>query len=237
MSWVAVGAAVASALVGGYNQAKTAKKQDRFAAEGIRKQAEEQRKANAKMNEQLDTLEKSKPDDEFLSRSSAIRDQLRRKQALGLSGITNTGGGDAVTSMAEAGRGKAIDYGDFINEAVSGIDAPALQRQGESFLFGDTESALNRSRRDSAQTDYLTRLKVQGVRPNPLLSMLSTGLSAYSQGAAGGFGGKTMAGGAGPQAGLGGMSPQTFYGDASNLNALPNMPRQHSGSIFSIFGP
>lgn len=235
MSWFAVGAAVASAAVSGYNQYKTAKKQDKYAAQGIAKQGEIQRKANAKTNEQLDVLEGSNADDEYGTRYGQIQDQLRKKAQFALAGIQNTGGGDAVTSMAEAGRGKAVDYGDFINQAVSGIDAPTLQRQGERFMYGDTESALNSLRRDSAQQDYLTRLRIQGVKPNPLLSMLSTGLSAYA-GAAGGGG--TMAGSGGSNAAVSGstMMPRSFYTQSGN--ALPGMPGPGgSGNIFSLFGP
>ena len=166
MIWPAIIAAVAAAAVSGYNQYNTARKQDRIAAQGIAEQAKLQREANTRLNKQLDELETSTPDDEYASRSSQIRNQLRRKQAIGLAGIQNTGGGDAVTTMAEAGRGKAVDYGDFINEAVSGIDAPALQRQGERFMFADTESGLNFLRRNSAQQDAMTRLRMAGVREN-----------------------------------------------------------------------
>lgn len=192
MSWWAVGAAVASAVVKGYNEHKTAKKQDKAAAQSILKQAEYQREANQRMTEQLDTLEQSTPDDEFQTRSSQIRDQLRKKQTMALSGISTTGGGDAVTELAGEAGGTAVGYGDFINEALSGIDAPMLQRQGESFDRADVEGHLNRLRRNSAQEDNLLRLKQASIRPNPLLSLISTGLSAYS--GARGFGGSTMAG-------------------------------------------
>lgn len=236
MSWVAVGVAVASAAVQQYNQHQTAKKADKIAAQGIAEQAKLQREANTKLNDQLDVLETSTPEEEYQSRSGQIRDQLRRKQAIGLAGIQNTGGGDAVTTMAEAGRGKAVDYGDFINAAVSGMDAPKLQRQGENFMFADTNSALNIVRRNSAQEDFMTRLRMNGVRQNPWLSMLSAGLSAYAGGAAGGFGGgKTMAG-SGTAVPGSTQLPSTFY--TQSANALPGMPGPGgSGNIFSIFGP
>jgi hypothetical protein len=184
MTWGAVGAALASAAISQYNTNRTAKKQDRAAAEGIRKQAELQQKANARMNEQLTELEKSTPDDEFDTRSSQIRDQLRRKHSMALAGIQNYGGGDDVTAMADAAKPTATAYGDFINQSLSGMDAPILQRRGEAFERADTGSLLAYLGRNSAQEDYLTRLKMAGIRDNPWLSMLSAGLGAYS-GAAG----------------------------------------------------
>jgi hypothetical protein len=217
-----------------YNTNQTAKKQDRNAARGIAEQAKLQREANARMNKQLDTLETSTPEEEYSSRSGQIRDQLRRKQALALGSIQNTGGGDAVTARADAGKGTAVDYGDMINEALSGMDAPMLQRQGERFMFADTANSLNTLGRHSAQQDYLTRLRGAGIRRNPWLDMLSQAGSAYAGSAAGGFGsGKTMAGSAVPGST---QLPSTFY--SSSGAALPGMPGPGgSGRIFSIFGP
>ena len=233
MSWWAVGTAVASAVVQQYNQAQTAKKQDRIAARNIKDQAELQRQANARLNDQLTTLETSTPDDEYAQRSSDIRKQLRLKQAMGLAGIQNAGGGEAITSAAEEGRGKAIDYGDFINSAVSAMDAPVLQRQGERFMMADTESNLNKIRRNSAQRDALMRLRMAGVRDNPWLTMLAQGLSAYSGAAAGGaFSGGGTSSGAGGLANLGGQTPQNFY-NPNGLRPSGNIGMSPDG--FDIF--
>jgi len=234
MSWVAVGVAVASAAVSQYNTAKTAKRQDRNAAAGIAEQSRLQREANARTDQQIDDLAQSGPEDEFRTRSGQIRDQQRRKQGMALAGITNTGGGDAVTQMAEAAGGQAVGYGDDINEWLSGMAAPGLQRQGEAFQRADVESSLNSLRRDSAQQDYLTKLKASGIRRNPWLDMLSTGLSAYS-GAKGFGGGSTMAG-AGGQANLGGMSPQQFYGATPQPGTMFGAGYTGPKSIYGI-GP
>ena len=183
MVWPIV-AAVVAALVQGANQAKTARKQDQNAAAGIRAQAELQRQANVRTDKQLDELEVSTPEDEFETRSSQVRKQMRLQQSTALAGIQNTGGGEAVTALAKDAGGQAIDYGNEINKYLSGIDAPLLQRQGEAFGRADVESSLQSLRRDSSQQDYLTRLRHAGIRDNPWLTLLSTGLSAYA-GAAG----------------------------------------------------
>jgi hypothetical protein len=235
MSWFAVGAAVASAVISQRNKNQTAKKQDKAAAAGIFEQARLQREANARTNEELAKLENSTPQDEIAGRSGQIRDQLRRKQQLAMAGIQNTGGGGAVTGMAANAKTQARGYGDNINEWLSGMAGPVLQRQGEAFDRADTDSSLNRIKRDSAQQDYLTRLRIQGIRPSPLLDMLSTGLSAYS--GAKGFGGGSTTGGGSGIAALGGQTPQTFYSNAPA--SLPGMTAPLQGNPYgvgSIFG-
>lgn len=208
MSWWAVGAAVASAVVSQYNAAKTQKKRNQATMASLEEQARNQRKAAASVNENLDKLEQSSSQDEYQGRASQIRNQLRQKQAMALAGIQNTGGSEAVTEMAAAARPTAVGYGDDINRWISGIDAPMLQRQGEAWDRQNVENRLNVLRRNSAQEDALLRLKLAGIRENPWLSMLSQGLSAYS-GAKGFGGGNTMSGQ--PLANLGGQTPQQFY--------------------------
>ena len=233
MSWVAVGVAVASAAVSQYSAHRTAKKQDANAARGIAEQARLQREANARTNEQLDVLETSTPDEEFRTRSSQIRDQLRKKQQLALSGIETTGGGDAVKSMAAAAKPQATGYGDDINEWLSGMAAPQLQRQGEAFMRADTGSALNSIMRDSAQQDYLTRLRGSQIRPNPWLGMLATGLSTYA--GTRGFGGGNTIAGAGGGGGGGLTTGPLANAPPTMMNPFIQNTRSPYG-IGSIFG-
>jgi len=233
MSWWAVGTAVAAAVVQQYNAAQVQKKQNRATVASIAEQAKNQREANLKINENLDKLEQSTSQDEYQGRSSQIRNQLRQKQAMALAGIQNTGGGEAVTEMAEAARPTAVGYGDDINRWISGIDAPMLQRQGESWDRANVENRLNRLRRDSAQEDALLRLKLAGIRPNPWLDILSQGLSAY---ATSGFGGKTMSGGGQPISGLGGQTAQQFYAPSVSAGNTTMFTPWNDRSIYGI-GP
>lgn len=210
MSW-AITAVVAAAAIQQYNQAQTAKKQDRAALAGLQEQRKFQEQANARMNQQLQELETSSPEDERNTLQSQIRQQLRAKQAQGLAGINATGGGDDVTMYAGQAAPTAVEYGDFIGGNVAAIDSPLYQRQKEGFERADVGSKLDTLRRHSAQEDALTRMKIAGIRDNPWLSLLSSGLSAYGTS---GMSGGTMFGGGGggqPQANLGGMTPQTFY--------------------------
>lgn len=208
MSWFAVGAAVASAVLQQYNANKVAKKQNQATVASLLEQQKLQREANQRINENIDQLAQSDPQDEYEGRSSDIRNQLRRQQSMALAGIQNTGGGEAVTEMANAAKPMAVGYGDDINRWISGIDAPMLQRQGEQFDRADVQSKLDFLRRNSAQEHNLLQLKLAGIRENPWLNMLSQGLSAYA-GAKGFGGGNTMSGQ--PISGLGGQTAQQFY--------------------------
>jgi hypothetical protein len=219
MSWMIV-AAVGAAVVTQYSKNQTAKKRDKATLQSMQRQNELQRKASARTMADLNKLEQSTPDEENATRQSQVRTQLRKAQAMALAGINPTGGGDAVTDLADQAGTTAVGYGDFINRELAGIDAPGLQRQGEAFDRADTNSGLARLRRDSGQESNLLRLRMAGIRDNPLLSMLSTGLSAYS-----GTGGFTAGGNTGPTmtgatvAGSGGQTPQGFYSNPP----LPNM--------------
>ena len=224
MSWWAVGAAVASAVLQQYNASQTAKKQNQATVASIMEQGKLQREANQKINENIDELAKSSPEDEYQGRASDIRNQLRQKQAMALAGIQNTGGGDAVTSMAAAAKPTAIGYGDDINRWISGIDAPMLQRQGEQFDRADVQAKLDFLRRNSAQENNLLQLKLAGIRPNPWLDMLSQGLSAYAR--AKGFGGTT----GGTSSSMASVNP--YISQASAAQSLPGMAADYS----SIYG-
>ena len=236
-------AAVAAAGVSSYSASQAAKKRDKATAAGILKQGRTQREANAKISENLAELEQSRPDDERATRSSQIRDQLRREQSIALAGIQNTGGGDAVTERAGQARDTAVGFGDFIGDNLAGVDAAGLQRQGEGFAQQDVSSALASLGRDSAQQDYLTRLRVAGIRPSPLLGLVSAGLSGYA-GSGGGFGGgKSIAGSGGAPSGLGSFgntSPQDFFSNASAANQPFNIfdlpPRRASGIGINLGG-
>ena len=223
---IPIALAVAGAGVSAYNTQKTAKKQDRTAAEGIRKQGEIQREANKRLNESLMFFEKSGPDDIREDYSAGFQKQMRLKQALALAGLEQEGAGSRdADKMAQQAGGTALDYGDFLEGVFSRIDAPGEQRRREGEERTDLGSDLSVHGRQSRGEDYLTRLKVQSIMRNPWLDILAAGLSGAGGGmAAGGSmaaGAATTApmvmGNAGPNygipttAGLGG-TPSSLYG-------------------------
>jgi hypothetical protein len=219
--WTAAAPWIASALGAGaqaYNTARTTNKQNQAAVEGYLRQKEFEDQARQRFKKQLDELQQSTPDDERRTLSSQIRQQLRTKQALALSGIQPTGGSQAVRMYAGEAEPVAVDYGDFIGNTMASIDAPLYQRQGEAYDRADVGNVINTMRRHSAAEDMLTRLRIAGIRPNPGLNMLAAALSAYGTSGAGMFNPTATSGGSVTGLpNLGGMSAQNFYGDPSQV--------------------
>ena len=186
MSWVAVGVAVASAAVSAYSASQTAKKQDKAAAAGISKQAEEQRRANARLNETLQFFEKSGSKDIREQLSSQYSQATKLKQNQALAGL-DAGGeeSDAFKARAKAGSAETIARAGGFGDLFARIDAPVDQRLKEGYERGDLGSDLSVYGRNSSAIDYLTRMNVNGVQPNPWLGIAAAGLSGYATGAAG----------------------------------------------------
>lgn len=229
-------AAVAAAGVQQFSQAKAARKQDREAFEGLQKQRETQKQADARIKQTLADLERSSSKEHKETRGAQIRDQQRKLQSLGLAGIQATGGSDAAEDLADISRGRAVDFGDFIGNNLAGVDAAGLQRQQEGFDAGDLNADLGIFRRNSAQDANLSRLRQQGIRPSPLLGLVSAGLSGL---ATSGFGtGGSIAGSGGTGALVNGstQTPQTFF-SASSARRLPGQIGTPTGKLFNIFGP
>jgi len=191
---VPIALAVAGAGVQMYAQNKAAKQADRIALDNLSKQRRTQQQADAKVAETLADLQRSSSADEKASRFDAGAQQLRMNQQRALAGISNTGGGEAATTAADTAKEKVADYGTSMNDLFSTIDAAGLQRLGESFDRADLHDSIGLLKRNSMADRDIMNLKLQGVRPNPWLQLLSTGLGA----AAGSYMPKTMAGGVGP---------------------------------------
>ena len=197
--WVPIVMSLASAGVNEYSNRKTASKRDRDIAAGIRKTSETQEKANQRINQNVDELSKStaQPHKDTLQGQFIDRINKVRKQAL--SGLNTEGGtSDAYRDAAGNAKVGAIDYGGAISSLLAGIDAAGNQRQAENKEFGNTGEDLLKFKRDADQDSFIAQLRASRHRNNPLLGILSAGLSGAAMGtAAGGFSGF---GGSGPAA-------------------------------------
>jgi len=82
-------------------------------------------------------------------------------------------------------------------------------------------------RRNSAAEDYLTRLRVAGIRRSPFLDLISAGLSGAATGSAGGFFGNAEAI----------QAPASLHATSgATLPGLFNQPANRRPIIGSIFG-
>jgi hypothetical protein len=189
MSWVATIVAAVGAIASYANQRSVAKKQDNVAAAGIRAQAENQRRANAKLNKALDDTAQSNPDGIRQSTQDAYLQQIQRARSQAHAGLQQRGISEQYDAMAGDAQGDAEAYAGNVASLLSRIDAGTLQRQQE----GNTRVALGTEfdvEDGNVRGDaFLNGLLMQGVRRNPYLDAISGAASAYGKYGGGSGGG------------------------------------------------
>jgi len=194
-AWIPAVVALIGAGVQQYNTSQTAKKRDQDIARGIRDSAEQQKKANLKVGENLNKLEDSRvlPFKEDLQQT--FLNTVNKKRLQGLSGL-NTAGQESDAYKSASGKAKtgAIDYAGLISSLLAGVDAPGNQRQAEGTAAGTLGMDLSVLDRNSDQDSFLAQLRAARHRDNPWLSIAGAGLSGYATGMAGaGYGGGSTA--------------------------------------------
>ncbi len=175
------------------NTRNTARRQDRELANNIRAQRDRQREADKKVNELVNETGASNPD---AFKKSAL-DQYRSVLAAGAdqtnTGLANvTGASNAYNADVAKAKTDVAGYGDETASLLSRIDAPQKQRRHEAELAGNFGSDIDRIRRFSAGDNFLSQMRMQGIRRNPLLDAFASFASSY-----GGGGGSFGAGGGG----------------------------------------
>lgn len=188
-------AAAGSAGLGYVNTRNTARKQDNELAASIRQQGVNQRKADAKVNEQVDKLEGSRSADEKAKRMAEYFTTLTRGRKNIEAGLGGAEGGQAFQAAAEGARGDVGDYAGESAGLMAGIDAAGLQRMGEGFDFGRLGTDIDLVRRQSAGDQFLSDLRLRGIRRNPWMDAGSALLSGLSGSMAGGGGAGGLASG------------------------------------------
>ena len=174
-----------------FSNRRTANRQDREIAEGIRKSSAKQREATQGIDKNLNFLEESSAQPFQDTLQSQFIDRINKARALGTDNLDRAGGVSSAFKTASAsGKGEATDFAGKIASLLAGVDAAGNQRQAEGFRAGDLGMDLNRLGRDSEQESFLARLRASRIRPSFPLSIIAGGLQgAASAKAAGGFGG------------------------------------------------
>jgi hypothetical protein len=190
MSWVAVALAIGGAALSAYNTNRTAKKQDAAAARGIRANAEQQRAANAKLNKTLEFAEKSRPEEARKKMAVQYQQAIQAKAPAALAGLQSTTGGAAYQDAAGAAQTQATNYGDLIAGLMSRMDAPDLQRQAEANAYGNLGMDLDVIGANVRNNQFLTGLRVNGIRRNPWIDIAAATASGAASGYGSGGGGK-----------------------------------------------
>lgn len=197
MSWVAVGAAAAAALLGAYNTDRVAKKRDRRAAAGIRAQSEIQREQNAKVMETLAKVQESSPTQARASAADEYLKQVQNAQALARAGLQETGYSDAYDESASKAGDKAQQYANTFGQLLARVDAPVMQRTREGFSFGDLATDIGLTKAKSAGQQWIDALKMKTIQRNPWIDAASAAASAYAGSGGGGSSGGGSSGGGG----------------------------------------
>lgn len=175
-------AAVATA-VSHQQQQRVLKRQDEIAAQGIKQQAKKGQEAARQVGEQAQRIERSQAD--TATPMQQFAEQLARTRpqtAAGLEGQFSS----AYSEAAEEAKAGVSEYGQKFADLMARLDAPTRQRQAEGFEFGRLGTGLGSLGRDASAQDFLTRLRMQGVRPNPYAQMAAQIGQGYAQSQMGG---------------------------------------------------
>ncbi len=173
----ATAALIITAVSGGteaINQNQALRRQDRAAAEGIRRQGRIQSGANTRLGEQIEDIRTSTGADERAESLEGFLNALRTSQE------STEGALDPVAAAnprfaerVSGGKEQLRTLGTGQADRLSRIDAPLFQRQAEAGRVGRTGVDLNEFARQSTAEDFLTRLRVASKRPNEFISALT----------------------------------------------------------------
>ena len=170
---------LASAAMTQYNNQQVAKKQDNILAQQLQRNALRQQEADQAVGDTIRERATQGGEGERASIGAQYLDQVRSAQSNAQRGLGQVG---AVSNAYQQDANNAAlgigDYGAQMSDLMARIDAPMAQRQRESISAGRLSSDLDQIGRRGRSDDYLTQLRLQGVRGNPWLELGAAGLGA-----------------------------------------------------------
>lgn len=181
-TYIAMAAMAASAAANAVNTRNTARRQDAQAAQGIRNQADIQRRADAKVNEHVAELQGSNAEGERKQRMADYMAQLTRNRSSIAGGLQPGIGGDAFQSDAQT----ALEGVDAKAMGDAGLlarmDAAGMQRQREGTAAGKLGTDIGMIGRESRGQRFIDELRLRGIRRNGGLDLASGLLGAVGSG-------------------------------------------------------
>ncbi|MES2533353.1 MAG: hypothetical protein V4636_20080 [Pseudomonadota bacterium] len=187
---IALALAAAGAGASYYNTQSTAKKQDREAAAGIRKQSARQREADGAVDKAIDAQAMSSGADEKASVLDQYMQQVNAAKAGSLGGLNQGGNLSDAARTAEQDASLGVgNFGTKIAGLMAAMDAPQLQRQNEALDRANTAVSLDGIGRNSEGDAFLNQLRLQGIRRNPYLDAFSSFAGGASSSVGSGTGG------------------------------------------------
>lgn len=186
---LALAAAAAAAGASAYNTRQTAKRQDSAAAEGIRRQAENQRKATANVNKTVEQVGKSSAEPDRMQAREQFLQAIRQRSAQARQGLGATGLSSAYDQLAGSEAANAEQYALGQAGNLATIEGATRQRQREGNAFGDLGMNLDAQRGDVQGDQFLTGLRVRGIQRNPWIDAAAAAANGYASGGMYGGGG------------------------------------------------
>lgn len=197
------------------NTQNTANRQDQAAAAAIQNQAGLQKQADSQVNQAVQKIAGSSAQPAIDQRTADYMDVLRRNKATVTQGLTPSIGGSAFKADAANAAEAAQAYGNQNAGLMAQIDAPQMQRQGESFDYGKLATDLGLIGRQSQGQSFLDQVRMNGIRRNPKIDLGAGLLSAYAGSAAGAAGKGASAGAGGAFNGATGAGTYTGAGSTA----------------------
>lgn len=196
--WVPLAISALGAGASAYNTHQTAKRQEEVAQNASMTQQRKQQEADARLNQELDTLSASGPDAERKAALDGFLQQLRANSgaAGGTSNVINASDrfkGDSANA------GAAIkNYGTTRAGSLASINAPSLQRRREGYGINRAESDVQGIGRDANAEAFLSQLRMNSIQRDPWLDAAGQIAQGVGSGMAAsgwsGFGPKTVSG-------------------------------------------
>lgn len=183
MAWIAGTIALVGAALAAKNQNDAIKRQDRATSAGILQRMEATRNQSAAIQKALANLRASNDAPQVAQGNKDYLHALATATPMGSQPAQVGALSDAYRQAAGAADASSRDAAGKTAGLMAITDAPALQRQGESVAIGRLGSVLQGI--NSAANDQYnqTRLKVAGIRPNPWINLVASGMQAYGTGA------------------------------------------------------
>ena len=160
--------AAAGAATNTANNYAAARKQDRIAAQGIRRQSDLQREASRRAGQHLEEFSGSTPAGEQSQSLEGFMNALRQSRQSTEGDLPAVGAANPrFAEDVSAGRQRVGEQASERAGRLSRIDAPMYQRQREGSQFLRTSADVGELGRQSSAQDFLTRLRVSAAQPNP----------------------------------------------------------------------
>ncbi|MDQ3056760.1 MAG: hypothetical protein M3Q96_03285 [Pseudomonadota bacterium] len=219
--WVPLVMSAVAAGATAYNTNKTAKRQDSELARGIMEKGKFQREADGKVSKLIQDQQASTPDDERRDMMSQFSRQLAASDGQATNALNPVAGTSTAYQRDAAAASLGVtNYGQEYADLISRVDAPTAQRRSEAKVTDEYKQDLGEIERRSRGQDFLSQMRLQGIKRNPWIDAGASALSGYA-GSMGGGGGAGWGAGAQTGTAASGMvyTAPTASNGASWLNA------------------